>query len=69
MANDAVTLLCPKCKKTGADKRRDTDYHDTHTVEIVCPDCDDGDFYMERHFDGGGKEIIRDPMLEKPHGE
>lgn len=59
-----ITIRCPKCKKTMTDKRRDTDYHDTHTVEIVCPDCDDGDFHSELHFDASGKTIVRDPSKE-----
>lgn len=63
---DIVTISCPKCTRTMTDKRRDRDYHDTHRIELICPDCDDGDFHLEHHFDANGDEITRDPMLEEP---
>lgn len=65
---DKVKLKCPKCGRQGEDERRDTDYHDSALVEIICPDCDDGDFHSEHHFDADGKEIIRDPMKEADRG-
>lgn len=58
---DTINLRCPKCRKAGEDQRRDTDYPETHTVEIICQDCDDGDFHSEQHFDAAGRHITRDP--------
>ncbi len=60
MAN-IVTLECPKCGRRKQDERRDTDYHDTALVRLICPDCDDGDFHEEQHFDASGNHINRDP--------
>lgn len=64
MNADKVIIECPRCSKSIMDKRRDTDYHDTHKILLICSDCDDGDFHAEHHFDVNGKEIVRDPMLE-----
>lgn len=64
---DTIVLRCPRCKIESKDLRRDTDYHDTHTVEIVCPSCDDGDFHEEVHLDATGKHITRDPDKEARH--
>jgi len=57
-ALDQIRLRCPKCRKEGQDLRRDTDYPETHTVEIICQDCDDGDFHSEDHYDAAGNFIL-----------
>ena len=64
MDDGLVTLRCPDCGKTRHVARESTDYHDTHTVELQCDSCDDGDFHSEVHFDANGRHINRDPMLE-----
>ncbi|HEL3246024.1 TPA: hypothetical protein UM344_001239 [Stenotrophomonas maltophilia] len=56
--HDQIKLRCPKCRKEGQDQRRDTDYPETHTVEIICNDCDDGDFHSEDHYNAAGVFIL-----------
>ncbi|MBH1836402.1 hypothetical protein I5T88_11015 [Stenotrophomonas maltophilia] len=56
--HDQIKLRCPKCRKEGQDQRRDTDYPETHTVEIICHDCDDGDFHSENHYNAAGDFIL-----------
>lgn len=65
---DTITLECPKCRRRQQDDRRDTDYHDTALVRIICPTCDDGDFHEEVHFDAAGNHINRDPKEEADGG-
>lgn len=65
MAN-TINLRCPKCGKAGSDLRRATGYPETHTVEIICQDCDDGDYHSEQHFDAAGRHITRDPEQTAP---
>ncbi|WP_164084011.1 hypothetical protein [Stenotrophomonas maltophilia] len=55
---DQIRLRCPKCRKEPVDLRRDTDYPETHTVEIICQDCDHGDFHSEDHYDAAGNFIL-----------
>ncbi len=57
-ALNQIRLRCPKCRKEAEDLRQDTDYPETHTVEIICPSCDDGDFHSEDHYDAVGKFIL-----------
>lgn len=63
--SDTIVLRCPRCGKIGSDQRRETDYPETHTVEIICDDCYHGDFGTEEHFDANGRHIIRDPLVEQ----
>jgi|GEM_PF-1729913 len=64
--DDTINLRCPKCRKAGEDQRRETDYPETNTVEIICQDCDDGDFHSEQHFDAAGRHITRDQEQTAP---
>ncbi len=61
-ALDQIRLRCPMSRMEAEDQRRDTDYPETRTVEIICQDCDDGDFHSEDHYDAAGSFILpREP--------
>lgn len=54
-----LKLRCPYC---GVEQpyKRDIDPHipaSVATIEIICPNCDDGDFHTETWFDAEGKEV------------
>lgn len=52
-----IFLQCPKCKRR-EEIEKPTDIPSiVKTVEIICPDCDDGDFHTETWFDSFGKEV------------
>jgi hypothetical protein len=52
-----VTLRCPDCGKSEKHPRAPIDPPGTEVVEIICYDCDDGDYHIPAYFDKDGKEI------------
>ena len=56
-----ILLRCPLCCREKHICRSTYDYTDAVTLEIVCPDCDDGDFHEPLYYDAEGACIIRDP--------
>jgi len=56
-----LLLRCPKCRRTQHTDRQEHDYPEAVRLEIVCPECDDGDFHEPFYYDENGKHICRDP--------
>jgi Zn finger protein HypA/HybF involved in hydrogenase expression len=54
---DYVLLKCPKCKREKLVDKQPTDPAKTHEVQLLCPDCNRGDFAMQRFFDRDGNEL------------
>lgn len=52
-----VTLRCPKCSRTMLTHPNRTDPPHTSVVEVICPDCDDGDFHESSYFNAAGQQI------------
>jgi hypothetical protein len=63
-----LLLRCPKCRREMPVARADYDYPEAVRMEIVCPECDDGDFHEPFYYDAQGKQICRDPA-ETPNAE
>lgn len=53
-----VTLECPKCRayKT-IDRANQNIPAEVVLIEIICPECDDGDRHVERWFSAPGVEV------------
>jgi hypothetical protein len=49
-----VTLECPKCRAYKTVKRTPELPAEVRLIEIICPDCDDGDFHTETWFSAPG---------------
>ena len=56
-----ILLRCPLCCREKHICRSTYDYPEAVALEIVCPDCDDGDFHEPRYYDAEGACVIRDP--------
>jgi hypothetical protein len=52
-----VVLRCPRCEAVQRVTRDEHDPARAAVVEIICLDCDDGDFHSPRFFDRKGIEI------------
>jgi hypothetical protein len=65
--NPLVTLRCPRCKAEKQSPCDDFDPYGTAVVQIICPDCDDGDFHAPEFFDESGNWI--DPLADFEAGE
>lgn len=56
-----VTLECPTCRTYKTIPRHNQGLPDSVVlVEIICPDCDDGDRHGERWFSAPGVEVSQD---------
>lgn len=58
---NTIILRCTVCKREQNTERLDVDYPEAVMVQIVCPDCDIGNFSEVFYYDAEGKHIIRDP--------
>lgn len=56
----AVTLECPFCRAYKTVTRPLDIPADVRLIEIICPDCDDGDFHSERWFSAPGIDVSQD---------
>ena len=54
---NAITLRCPGCKSTMEGERADTDPKRAALMEIICPECDDGDRHSPVFFADDGSEV------------
>ncbi|WP_067734480.1 hypothetical protein [Novosphingobium naphthalenivorans] len=52
-----IELRCPDCGETMRTARLDDDPPEATVCEIICPDCDDGDFHAARFIDRYGNEV------------
>ena len=55
-----VTLECPRCHAWKAAPRTADLKAQVRLIEIICPDCDDGDFHQETWFSAPGVEVSQD---------
>ena len=55
-----VTLECPSCRSYKTVPRSLELSAEVALIEIICPDCDDGDFHSERWFSAPGVEVSQD---------
>src|SRR5690348_9328018 len=55
-----VTLECPKCRTYKTVPRPPELPPAVRLIEIICPDCDDGDFHTETWFSAPGIEVSQD---------
>lgn len=58
--SEYLTLRCPKCKRQKQTPRAPVDPEDATRVEIVCDNCDTGDFSESMYFDKNNNHITRD---------
>lgn len=58
-----ITLECPKCRAYKTVPRPVDIPFEARVIQIICPDCDDGDFYQERWFSAPGVEVSQDDRL------
>ena len=54
-----VTIECPLCRVYKTVPRSPKLPAEVCLIEIICPDCDDGDFHSERWFSAPGVEVGR----------
>lgn len=54
---DRIVLHCPACESREVTTRSKDDPERATVMVIICPDCDDGDFYAPVYFDDEGKEL------------
>lgn len=57
-AVSGLTLRCPKCRKEMPTARSADDPAQAALMEIICPDCDDGDRHEPRYFRADGSELL-----------
>jgi hypothetical protein len=55
-----VTLECPRCRAYKTVPRSAELPAAVRLIEIICPDCDDGDFHTETWFSAPGVEVSQD---------
>lgn len=55
-----VTLECPNCRAYKTVPRTPELPPEVRLIEIICPDCDDGDFHTETWFSAPGIEVSQD---------
>src|ERR1700722_18443796 len=55
-----VTLECPSCRAYKTISRPTNLPADVRLIEIICPDCDDGDFHAETWYSASGVEVPQD---------
>lgn len=52
-----VTLECPYCRVYKTVPRSPELPSEVSLIEIICPDCDDGDFHAETWFSAPGVKV------------
>lgn len=55
-----VTLECPWCRTYKTVPRSPELPAEVRLIEIICPDCDDGDFHSETWYSAPGVEVSQD---------
>lgn len=55
-----VTIECPSCRQYKTVPRTVDLPAQVRLIEIICPDCDDGDFHAETWFSAPGVEVSQD---------
>src|SRR4051812_35775704 len=55
-----VTLECPRCRAYKTVDRTVELPAAVRLIEIICPDCDDGDRHADRWFSAPGVEVSQD---------
>lgn len=55
-----VTLECPKCRAYKTVPRPTDIPAEVRLIEIICPDCDDGDRHAETWYSAPGVEVSQD---------
>lgn len=55
-----VTIECPRCRAYKTVPRAPELPAEVRLIEIICPDCDDGDFHTETWFSAPGVEVSQD---------
>ena len=58
-----MELRCPKCGKQKSTERLPEDYPEAVRLEVMCPDCNAGDFDEPVYYDAHGNHIVRDPDM------
>lgn len=58
MGEQPFRLRCPKCLASMQADRDDMDPADATVMEIICPNCDDGDRHSPRYFRCDGTELL-----------
>ncbi len=59
-----VTLECPRCRAYKTVARTPELPASVRLIEIICPDCDDGDFHSETWYSALGVEVSQDARAE-----
>lgn len=52
-----IELRCSKCPQKRSVDRDEHDPSRAAVVELICPDCDDGDRHSPEFFDADGKWV------------
>ncbi len=55
-----VTLECPMCRAYKTIARPPNLQAEVRLIEIICPDCDDGDRHSETWYSAPGVEVSQD---------
>lgn len=55
-----VTLECPFCRAYKTVPKPPKIPPEVRLIEIICPDCDDGDLHAESWFSAPGVEVSQD---------
>jgi hypothetical protein len=64
-----VTLECPECRAYKTVPRPTDIPAEVRLIEIICPDCDDGDRHAETWYSAPGVEVSQDRgAAEKANG-
>ena len=58
-----VTLECPQCRSYKTILRPLNIPSNVRLIEIICPDCDDGDRHHEVWFSAPGIEVSQNQIL------
>lgn len=53
-----ITLRCPKCPATKLVRMQEGDPYEAEVMEIICPNCDDGDRHSPRYFTANDRELL-----------
>ena len=60
-----VTLECPRCRSYKTVPRTPELPAEVRLIEIICPDCDDGDRHSETWFSAPGVEVSQDAQCRE----
>ena len=64
MSREQINLLCPKCDSYETINRLRGDPLRAVSISMICPDCDDGDFYAPTYYDSAGNEVSFDDVRD-----